>query len=84
MVSHVMSSVEISCLPADLPEYIEVDVQHLALGDSIHMSEIKLPAGVVIPELALGDDHNQVVVSVNATRATTEAAGGANEGADKA
>ena len=84
MVSHVMSSVEITCLPADLPEYIEIDVQHLALGDSIHMSEIKLPAGVVIPELALGDDHNQVVVSVNATRATTEAAGGASEGVDKA
>jgi large subunit ribosomal protein L25 len=82
MVSHIMSSVEISCLPADLPEYIEVDVQHLALGDSIHMSEIKLPAGVVIPELALGEDHNQVVVSVNATRATTESTDGGEEAAD--
>lgn len=79
MVSHVMSSVTIACLPADLPEFIEVDVQNLGLGDSIHMNEIVLPKGVTIPELALGDDHNQVVVSVNASRATIEADAAAEE-----
>ena len=72
MVSHVMSSLEIACLPADLPEYIEVDVLELALGDSIHMDEVKLPSGVTIPALGLGEDHNQVVVSINASRATIE------------
>jgi large subunit ribosomal protein L25 len=72
MVSHVMSSIEIACLPSDLPEYIEIDVLELALGDSIHMDEVKLPNGVTIPALGLGDDHNQVVVSINASRATIE------------
>jgi large subunit ribosomal protein L25 len=85
MVSHVMSSIEIACLPADLPEYIEIDVLELALGDSIHMDEVKLPSGVSIPALGLGDDHNQVVVSINASRATIEAgdAEGEASAADK-
>ena len=71
-ISHVMSTVAISCLPGDLPEYIEVDVAALNLGDSIHLSEVALPNGVAIPELDLGEDHDQVVVSVIATRATVE------------
>tara|TARA_R110002110_G_scaffold226741_1_gene441063 strand:+ start:43 stop:717 length:675 start_codon:yes stop_codon:yes gene_type:complete len=71
-VSHVMSTVQISCLPGDLPEYIEVDVAEMNIGDAIHLSEIKLPNGVQIPELELGEDHDQVVVSVIATRATIE------------
>ena len=84
MVSHNMSSVTITCLPADLPEFLEVDVQNLGLGDSIHMNEIVLPKGVTIPELALGDDHNQVVVSINASRATIEAEAPAEESDDGA
>ncbi len=71
-VSHVMSTVHISCLPGDLPEYIAIDVAELKIGDSIHLSEVTLPKGVVIPELELGEDHDQVVVSVIATRATLE------------
>ncbi|MFN3236672.1 MAG: 50S ribosomal protein L25/general stress protein Ctc [Pseudomonadales bacterium] len=71
-VSHTMSTVQISCLPGDLPEYIEVDVEALAIGDAIHLSELKLPEGVTIPELELGEDHDQVVVTVIATRATIE------------
>ena len=84
MVSHNMSSVTITCLPADLPEFLEVDVQNLGLGDSIHMNEIVLPKGVTIPELALGHDHNQVVVSINASRATIEAEAPAEESDDGA
>ncbi len=71
-VSHTMSSLEVSCLPGDLPEYIEVDIEALDLGDSIHMSEIVLPAGLTIPELAQGEDHDQVVVAVNAPRRAEE------------
>lgn len=71
-VSHVMSTVSISCLPGNLPEYLEVDVAELELGSSIHLSEMTLPEGVTIPELELGADHDQVVVSVIATRATKE------------
>ena len=72
MISHVMSSLQVSCLPGDLPEYIEVDVRELHLGSSLHMSDLVLPEGVVIPELTQGDDHDQVVVSCVTTRATIE------------
>ena len=50
-----------------LPEYIEVDVEELMLGDTMHMSDIKLPEGVVIVELTHGEDHDhQSVVAINA------------------
>ena len=71
-VSHVMSTVQISCLPGNLPEYIAIDISELKIGDSIHLSEVSLPEGVAVPELDLGEDHDQVVVSVIATRATIE------------
>ena len=68
--SHNMTEVEISCLPADLPEYIEVDCGGLEIGDSIHLSEIALPKGVEIPALALGEDHDSAVVTILASRAS--------------
>jgi large subunit ribosomal protein L25 len=71
-ISHTMSSVEVSCLPGDLPEYIEVDILELELGSSIHMSELVLPKGLEIPVLALGEDHDQVVVAVNVPRRAEE------------
>jgi|TARA_B100000959_G_C14793693_1_gene546668 large subunit ribosomal protein L25 len=71
-VSHTMTALEVSCLPGDLPEFIEVDIEHLALGSSIHMSEIVLPQGLTIPELAHGEDHDQVVVAVHAPRRVEE------------
>jgi large subunit ribosomal protein L25 len=68
--SHNMTEVEISCLPADLPEYIEVDCSALDIGDSIHLSELSLPKGVEIPALALGEDHDSSVVTSLASRAS--------------
>ncbi len=68
--SHNMNEVEISCLPADLPEYIEVDCDGLGIGDSIHLSELSLPKGVEIPALALGEDHDSAVVTILASRAS--------------
>lgn len=67
-VSHNISSIEISCLPGKLPEYIEINCGNLDIGDSIHISQIVLPDGVAIPALALGEDHDQVVVSVSEQR----------------
>jgi large subunit ribosomal protein L25 len=46
LVSHVVNEVDVSCLPRDLPEFIEVDLSHLESGKAIHLSELKLPAGV--------------------------------------
>jgi large subunit ribosomal protein L25 len=68
--SHNMTEVEISCLPADLPEYIEVDCNGLEIGDSIHLSELNLPKGVEIPALALGEDHDSSVITILASRAS--------------
>lgn len=65
MISHNLTSLEITCLPGNLPEYIEVDVENLDVGDVIHMSEVVLPEGVSIPSLQQGEDHDHVVVSVS-------------------
>jgi large subunit ribosomal protein L25 len=71
-VSHNMTSIEISCLPGDLPEYIEIDIEDLDLGDAIHMSDLKLAEELSIPSLQQGPDHDHVVVSVNAPKRAEE------------
>lgn len=69
-ISHLISDLEIECMPADLPEYIEVDVAELEIDHSLHLSEIKLPSGVTI--LHLDDSHDQAVVSIHKPRAIVE------------
>lgn len=69
VISHNTTEIEISCLPKDLPEFIEVDAAELKLNDSLHLSDIKVPDGVTIVELAHGEGHDHVVVSVHAKRA---------------
>lgn len=71
VVNHVMTDVEVSCLPGDLPEYVEVDLSSLELGDAVHLSELKLPGGVESIQLTRGDDA--VVVSVQVPRVAVEA-----------
>ncbi|MEO1766962.1 50S ribosomal protein L25/general stress protein Ctc [Thiobacter aerophilum] len=55
-ITHVMNEAEVLCLPKDLPEFIEVDLSGLQAGHSLHLSEIKLPAGVEFVELRHGND----------------------------
>ena len=62
VVTHELNEVVVECLPKDLPEFIEIDLSNLAVGDIIHLSELKLPAGVEIPELKLGKEHDVAVV----------------------
>lgn len=62
VVTHEQNEVVIECLPKDLPEYIEVDLSELAVGDILHLSDLKLPNGVSIPELKLGKEHDLAVV----------------------
>jgi len=64
LISRNLSDIEISCLPGNLPEYIEVDLEDLKLGESIHLSGLKLPEGVVSTELSHGEDHDHAVVSI--------------------
>lgn len=65
IISHTMSELEVQCLPKDLPEYIEVDVAELALGSTLHISDIKLPKGVESVALSHGSDHDLPVAAVN-------------------
>jgi len=72
IVAHHANEIAISCLPADLPEYIEVDVSSLEVGETIHLSDITLPEGVTSDELAKGEDHDQALVTINAPKAAVE------------
>ena len=73
-VTHELKEVHIACLPGNLPEFIEVDLAELKAGDIIYLSQIKLPAGVEIPALKLGKDHDDAVVIAKAPTAGEEAA----------
>ena len=66
LVSHLRNEVEVSCLPKDLPEFIEVDMSTLALNESIHMSQLKIPEGVELTALAKED---AAVASIHSPRA---------------
>ena len=63
-ISHLINDIDITCLASNLPEYLEVDVEDMDIGDSIFLSALNLPEGVEIPSLALGEDRDQAVVSV--------------------
>jgi large subunit ribosomal protein L25 len=65
-VSHVTSELEVSCLPKDLPEFIEVDVSALEIGSIVHLSDLKAPKGVEFVALAHGNDL--AVANVHAPR----------------
>jgi large subunit ribosomal protein L25 len=64
VINHLLVDLEISCLPKDLPEYIEVDMSEMDIGDSVHLSELAMPAGVTLLALAQDPEHDQPVVSI--------------------
>ncbi|MCQ4164870.1 50S ribosomal protein L25/general stress protein Ctc [Tahibacter harae] len=74
LVTHELNEIIVSCLPRDLPEYIEVDLGNLAVGDIVHLSDLKLPAGLEIPELKLGKEHDVAVVLAKLAKEEAEAA----------
>ncbi len=69
-ILHNITELEIICLPANLPEYIEVDVSALEIGDALHMTQLKIPDEVEVVALTHGEDHDhdQIVVSVQPPR----------------
>ena len=69
LVSHLMTELEVSCLPGDLPEFIEVDMVKLDIGDSVHLTELILPKGVSSLLLMQGEGHDQAVASIHLPRA---------------
>ena len=92
IVAHIMTEAEVSCLPKDLPEFIEVDLAALEIGQSVHLSQITLPKGVEF--VALAHDNDAAVAAIAKTRggvssdeaadATVAADAAAESAADKA
>lgn len=71
--SHTMSDIEVSCLPKDLPEFVEVDVSKMSLNDVLHLTDLKLPKGVEIVALAHGaESHDAPVVSLHVPKVIEE------------
>lgn len=64
-VMRIMTEVEVSCLPRDLPEYFDVDISHMELDDMMYLSDIKVPEGVEITQLQHGEEHDHAIVSVH-------------------
>ena len=71
-ISHVLNEIEVTCLPKDLPEFIEVDLSALEIGAIVHLSDLKAPKGVEFVALAHGDD--KAVANVHAPRVAPEEA----------
>jgi large subunit ribosomal protein L25 len=67
IVSHLRNEVEVTCLPKDLPEFVDVDISGLDMNQMLYLADLKLPEGVEIPELSHG--RNAPVVSVHHARA---------------
>jgi large subunit ribosomal protein L25 len=74
IVSHVLTELDVSCLPKDLPEFISVDLVDLAAGNTVHLSDLQLPPGVEIPSLAKGDDLPVATIIIPRAVAAEEAA----------
>ena len=76
-VSHNLTDVEVICEARDLPEYIEVDLGSMQVGDIVHLTELKLPAGVSLVALTHGDpaEHDAPVVSIHSARGGAAAEG---------
>ena len=78
VISHAVNDIEVSCLPKDLPEYIEVDMLEVGVGENLHLSDLTLPAGVESVALSHGEDHDLLISAVNAAK------GGSDDDADEA
>jgi len=78
-IMHNAVDIEVTCLPGALPEFIEVDMADIKLGESVHLSSIKLPEGVISTQLSYGEDHDQSIASIIATKAEEVIEDGAPE-----
>ncbi len=65
---HLMQELEVTCLPKDLPEFIEVDMAEVEMGQTLHLTDIKLPKGVESVELGKGEGHDLALVTIKAPK----------------
>lgn len=71
VVDHVLTEVNVKVLPKNLPEAVDVDLSHLEIGQSIHLSEIKLPKGCTLQK-AITEENDPLVVSIHAPKVVEE------------
>jgi len=71
VISHLANDVEISCLPKNLPEFIEADLSALNVDEALHLSDLKLPEGVELIALTHGEGHDLSVASIHMPRGTS-------------
>ncbi|MBT1451015.1 50S ribosomal protein L25/general stress protein Ctc [Glaciecola sp. XM2] len=81
---HQVLELEVTCLPKDLPEYIEVDMAAVELGQTVHLSDIKLPKGVESVELGKGEGHDLAIVTIKAPKGPAVEADDAEGGTEEA
>ncbi|MFV9616454.1 MAG: 50S ribosomal protein L25/general stress protein Ctc [Gammaproteobacteria bacterium] len=79
VVNHVVTEVELECLPKNIPEFIEVDLSEMHIGDVVHLSDLKLPKGVEVLALKQGEEHDTAVVGMHTRKVTAEVEEGAPE-----
>ena len=72
VVARIANEIEVSCLPADLPSFLEVDLATVELGATVHISDITLPTGVESVELIKGDAHDLPIVTITLAKKTVE------------
>jgi large subunit ribosomal protein L25 len=72
IIEHMLTELEVLCLPGLIPEYIEVDMLEVTTADILHISDLTLPEGVVSTALELGEDHDMAVTTVSAKRGAIE------------
>ena len=69
LIAHTMTDIEVSCLPKDLPESIDVDMEQIDIGQIVHLSDIKMPSGVESVSLNQGAEYDLTVATVNKQKA---------------
>jgi large subunit ribosomal protein L25 len=83
IISHQLNEVEVICLPKDLPEYLEVDMANVKLGETLHLSDLTVPAGVELVALSHGEDHNHPVCNVHVAKGPKESTAAEDEGSEE-
>ena len=83
-ISHVVSEVEVVCLPKDIPEFIEVDLSDMHIGDILHLSDLKMPSGVELLALKQGEEHDTAIATIHARKGAAEGEGEAAEAPEEA
>lgn len=72
VVTHNLVDIEVSCLPSDLPEYLEADITNVDVGESVHLSDIVIPSGVEVISLMHGEGHDLPIASIAAAKGPAE------------